>query len=145
MDDVLALLGCACFNVRTAARVVTQFYDRHLEPSGLRITQFAILAAVRTAGSVAMQDLAGYLNLDPSTMTRTLQPLEKAGLLAIEAGEDRRRREVVLTARGHRKVTEAHALWEQSQQALREQLGDERFDRLVSDLSAVTAALSSRS
>jgi DNA-binding MarR family transcriptional regulator len=143
MDDPVALLGCACFNVRSAARAVTLFYDKQLEPSGLRITQFAILAAVRAAGSVAMHDLAKRLNLDPSTMTRTLQPLEKAGVLAIEEGEDRRRREVVLTARGHRKVSEARALWQASQRALRERLGDQRFDRLVSDLSAVTAALSS--
>lgn len=140
--DPSALLTCACFNARSAARAVTQLYDRTLAPSGLRITQFAILAAIRLAGSISMHELAQRLNLDPSTLTRTLQPLEQAGHLAIDAGEDRRRREVVLTAAGHRKVAEAHALWQRAQDDLRDRLGTDRFDRLRDDLSALTAALS---
>ena len=62
MDDLTALLGCACFNVRSAARAVTQFYDEELEDTGLRITQFAILAVIRGAGSIPMQQLGKLLN-----------------------------------------------------------------------------------
>ena len=133
------LLSCACFNTRTAARSVTKFYDNKLESSGLRITQYAILATIRTAGSITMQMLATVLGLDPSTLTRTLAPLETGGWLRIEEGDDRRKREAVLTAAGHHKVAECHALWAEAQSELEEKLGAERFERLVGDLSALAA------
>jgi DNA-binding MarR family transcriptional regulator len=136
-----ALFSCACFNTRTAARGVTSYYDRKLKGTGVKITQYAILAVVRTAGSITMQMLASVLTLDPSTLTRTLQPLESAGWLRIEEGDDRRKREAVLTAAGHHKVAECHALWLEAQDELKEKLGEDRFERLVGDLSALTAAI----
>ncbi|MEW6300271.1 MAG: hypothetical protein AB1671_21465 [Thermodesulfobacteriota bacterium] len=36
---------CACFNLRKAARAVTQLYEEVLRPTGLRVTQFALLSA----------------------------------------------------------------------------------------------------
>jgi hypothetical protein len=38
---------CNCLAVRQAARHVTQFYDQFLAASGLRTTQFSILAKLR--------------------------------------------------------------------------------------------------
>ena len=35
---------CACFNLRKASRVVTQLFNKALQPSGLRSTQFVLLA-----------------------------------------------------------------------------------------------------
>jgi hypothetical protein len=35
---------CNCFTVRRAARQISRFYDAHLQPTGLRITQFLTLA-----------------------------------------------------------------------------------------------------
>jgi len=137
----MALLSCACFNTRTSARAVTSYYDRALKDSGLRITQFAILGTIRAAGSIPMSRLATTLNLDPSTLTRTLQPLELKGFLQIaEADDDRRMREVMLTAKGHRIVTKAHDEWTEAQAQLRDRLGGDRFDRLIDDLQALTQA-----
>jgi DNA-binding MarR family transcriptional regulator len=139
--DLLALVRCACFNTRAASRAVTQHFDRVLEPSGVRSTQFAMLAVVRAAGSVAMQALAAHLHLDPSTLTRTLQPLEKEGLLRVEDGQDRRSKDVVLTAAGHRKVVEAYALWKIAQDEIARRIGPARLESLVTDLAALTSAL----
>ncbi|MEE9539836.1 MAG: MarR family transcriptional regulator, partial [candidate division NC10 bacterium] len=36
--------ACVCFNIRKAARAISQLYDDVLRPSGLRVTQFSILA-----------------------------------------------------------------------------------------------------
>lgn len=38
-------------------------------------------------------------------------------------------------------LAQGHALWNQTQKSLREQLGAERFDRLVEDLADVTRLL----
>ncbi len=135
------LLDCMCFNSRSTARAVTKFYDRALEPVSLRITQFAILSFVLEAGSPTMQQLAARLNLDPSTMTRTLDPLVSAGYLRVEPGEDRRQREVVLTAKGHRTHRRAGLLWLAAQDELREKLGASRFSRVIADMNALMDAV----
>ena len=48
-DKLPPLEECTCLAVRQAARHVTQFYDRHLAPAGLRTTQFSILARLQAA------------------------------------------------------------------------------------------------
>ncbi len=132
---------CACFRARNMARAITGLYDEALEASGLRTTQLAILAAIRSHGAVNMQELATELGLDPSTMTRTMQPMEREGFVASEAGEDRRVRELALTPKGHRKLAEAGQLWDRAQQRLRDKIGSERFERLVADMGEVVSAL----
>jgi DNA-binding MarR family transcriptional regulator len=135
------LSACACFNARTAARVITDFYDRTLEASGLKLSQFAILVAVGQRCGATMQELAADLGLDPSTMTRTLRPLEDSGLVRTIPGGDKRAKTLELTADGHSVLERALELWRQAQQALRSKIGDEVFDRLNGDLAAVTRAL----
>lgn len=133
---------CACFSARSAARAITTLYDDTLAAAGLRTTQLALLAAVDAARSPTMADAAGELGLDPSTMTRTLQPLLRDGLVEIERGaEDRRVRVLVLTRQGKRRLAEAGRLWRQAQATLERQLGSERFERLVADLDAVRRSL----
>ena len=34
---------CHCLNIRRASRAVTQFYEKVLEPSGLKVTQYSLL------------------------------------------------------------------------------------------------------
>lgn len=138
-DDLLA--PCACFRARSMARAITGLYDETLEDSGLRTSQLAILAAIRTHGAASMQELAAELGVDPSTMTRTLAPMERDGFVTSAPGEDRRVRELVLTAKGHRKLAEAGRLWAEAQDKLRARIGVERFDRLLADMTEVLAAL----
>jgi hypothetical protein len=41
-------------NLRKATRAVTQLYDRHLRPSGLKGTQFSILAVLANTGTITL-------------------------------------------------------------------------------------------
>src|SRR3546814_9185045 len=54
---------CTCFKLRRAARRVTQLYDRHLQPTGLRITQFGLLARLRVE-PLQMTALAERMGMD---------------------------------------------------------------------------------
>ena len=49
---------CTCFNVRRAARAISQIYDDALEPSGLRINQFSLLGAIEATGPAPVSELA---------------------------------------------------------------------------------------
>lgn len=141
MSDATGLSPCACFRARNMARAITALYDETIEGCGLRTSQFATMVSIGLHGAIRMQELAAELGLDPSTMTRTLQPLERDGYVTSEPGEDRRVRELALTPRGHRKLAEAQALWMQAQERLRAKLGDDRFDRLFDDMGEAIRAL----
>ena len=133
---------CTCGNLRTAAHVVTQFYDDMLRPSGLLITQFKLLGALAAQGPVALSPLAEQLGLDPTTLARNLKPLARDGLVEIAVGEDRRTRVVRLTACGQEALTKALPLWEEAQAWVISQFGQERWHTLLDDLAALTALAS---
>ena len=81
------LSSCTCQNLRQATRVVTQHYEQALEPIGLKITQLPVLAAAAAMGPIPMSRLADELVMDRTTLTRNLQPLERAGLVKGGAGQ----------------------------------------------------------
>jgi DNA-binding MarR family transcriptional regulator len=130
---------CACFNLRKAARAVTQLYEDMLRPSGLRGTQFALLVATKNLEPVTVKRLAKAIVMDRTTLTRDLKPLEKQGLLTVEVGEDRRERKVTLTPQGQQVLAHALPLWEKAQARVEKGLGQERLQRLLDDLSAAVA------
>jgi DNA-binding MarR family transcriptional regulator len=126
---------CACFKVRKAARAITKLYEEVLRPSGLRATQFSMLMVTRVMGPVTVVKLAQVMVMDRTTLTRNLQILEKRGLIMIKPGEDRREREVNLTAEGMEVLTKAIPLWEEAQERVQKGLGEERLQNLLGDLS----------
>ncbi len=130
---------CACFNVRKAARAITQLYDDVLRPSGLRVTQFSILAVTRRLGPVSVTRLAEETVTDRTTLTRNLKLLEGQGLIRVSHGTDRREREVSVTERGRKALVDAFPLWKRVQDRVAKSLGPERLRRLLADLAATVA------
>lgn len=130
---------CACFNVRKAARAITQLYDDVLRPSGLRVTQFSILAVTRRLGPVTVTRLAEETVTDRTTLTRNLKVLSQQKLVRIVPGDDRREREVSLTDRGRAALAQAYPMWKDVQAQVAQRLGRERFRRMLSDLGETVA------
>lgn len=92
-----------------------------------------------------MRALSQALGVDPSTTTRAVMPLARAGLLRVSGtAGDRRVHRVALTAKGRRTVLGARKHWEHAQAELRRRIGSRRFERLVTDLGAVVEALGDR-
>lgn len=135
---------CACFNLRKAARVITQLYDRSMQPEGLRGTQFSILVVLSLAGPQTVTKLSELLVMDRTTLTRNLRPLEKQGIIKLVRGEDRRVRTAILTSRGSKKLAKALPLWDKAQSQVIRKLGRKRFDSFISELSEITSLFSGR-
>ena len=133
---------CACATIRRTDRVLTQFYDEILAPSGLYVTQFTTLATLSQAEPVTINRLAEILVMDRTTLTRNLEVLAKQHLVRIEEGEDRRTRLVHLSQEGEQALTRAWPLWQEAQARIEHALGRERFEGLLTDLSAVIRAAS---
>ena len=55
---------------------------------------------------------------DQTTLSRTVDKLRRAGLVAVEAGEDRRVRMLRLTAKGRRQFANAMPFWEEAQRRM---------------------------
>jgi DNA-binding MarR family transcriptional regulator len=79
-QDFARLAQCNCLALRQAARHVTQFYDQYLASTGLRTTQFSILAKLHGLGPMTINALARELVMDRTTLGRTMLPLERDGL-----------------------------------------------------------------
>ncbi len=132
--------SCTCFNLRKAARAITQFYDEVLRETGLRATQLSLLTVVMARQPVTVTRLARATVTDRTTLTRNLKLLEKQGLIRLEAGTDRRERTVTLTDRGRETLASAYPKWKEAQAGVARSVGEERLHRLLSDLSALVAA-----
>ncbi|HLQ27046.1 MAG TPA: MarR family transcriptional regulator [Acidiferrobacterales bacterium] len=130
---------CACTNLRRAARAITEFYDRNLEPAGLKVTQFSLLRSVLRAGPTSISALAEEVHLDRTTLGRNLAVLEREGLVALSPGRDQRERTVTLTHSGKRALDSAIPLWEQAQYKVMKALGRSGLDGLTSLLVKLEA------
>jgi DNA-binding MarR family transcriptional regulator len=137
------VLPCACASLRRAARAVTQLYDDAFRGSDLRATQFTLLQVLERKGESTQGELGDFLAIDSTTLTRTLGPLAKQGLLRARRGKDRRERYWSITPAGKRRMANLTPLWESAQARLRSQLGDTNWQGLLSDLAQVTGAASS--
>jgi DNA-binding MarR family transcriptional regulator len=129
---------CNCFTVRKAARRVSRLYEDILQPTGLRITQFLILAVLAKVPGASVNELAERLDLERTAMGKTLGPLERDGLIRIEPSPvDARSRLIRLTSKGNRAFEDAVPLWRQAQQQLAELNGTRRLRALRSSLSEI--------
>jgi DNA-binding MarR family transcriptional regulator len=133
---------CNCLALRQAARQVTQFYDRFLGPSGLRATQYSILAKLKRNGPMTINALAVDLVMDRTTLGRNILPLQRDGMIAIgRSKEDRRSKELRLTRAGEARLRPASAAWRHAQAAFERAFGADRARDLRVLMHDVTQAV----
>ncbi len=130
---------CLCRKAKMADRVITRAYDDALRPTGLRITQFTLLVAIGYGEPGSIRELADWLAMERTTLTRNLKLLEKEGLIKTRAGVHHRARMSELTTSGKAKLEQAYPLWQSVQNTYREGLGREGWQETHDALSKLTA------
>jgi len=132
---------CNCLAVRQAARHITQFYDQCLASSGLRTTQFSILAKLKRLGPMTINALAADLVMDRTTLGRNILPLQRKGLIAVVKGRvDRRSKELTVTEVGAGRLRAAIKGWVHAQNRFEAVLGGDRTAELRTLLHAVSVS-----
>jgi DNA-binding MarR family transcriptional regulator len=121
--------SCTCFKVRGLARRLTALYDAALAAHGLTVTQYAALATMaRSEAPVAVAELARRLQMDRTTTSRLVAPLERDGLVvradARKARGDARAHPLQLTAKGRQRLTAAVPSWQAAQREVQGLLGE---------------------
>ena len=103
---------CLCLATQRAARRLARRFDRLFAPLGLTNGQFSMLVALSGQWTPRMGELAEFLGMDSTTMTAAVKPLEKRGLVTLQADEaDARVRRPRLTETGREIVAQAVPLW----------------------------------
>ena len=136
--DLRECANCACFASRRAARSITQHYDRHLRPTGLRATQFTLLTVLALGGPLPLTRAADRLGMERTTLTRNLRPLLAMGLVTSESSGDRRVRMLAITRRGLSATRSALPRWREAQASISRRLGPSMLGALT--LAADAAA-----
>jgi DNA-binding MarR family transcriptional regulator len=137
--DASPAARCVGSNIRRTDRVITQFYDAILAPSGITTPQFGLLSTLKHAAPITINDLAELLSIDRTTLTRNLGLLIKEGFVRSEEGADRRMRLMLLTPQGEEAIQRAWPLWQEAQSRIERALGRERVDALLAELAALRA------
>lgn len=122
---------CHCINVRRASRAITQLYDKFLEPSGLKITQYSLLMNVLRTGPISISNLSKVIRLDRTTLARNLKHLAEEDLIVIIPGKDSRTRQVSITTKGIDTLDQAKPLWEKAQEYVNELFGQDSLTNLI--------------
>ena len=116
---------CIAVRLRLLNRVVTNFYDDALRPLGLKVSQLNILIVAARLGLARPAQVCEILQLDTSTLSRNVKPLQAHGWLEVVPDEDARTQPFRLTPQGKRLIEKAVPAWEQAQRQATELLGSE--------------------
>ncbi len=136
--------GCTFLRLRKLTRRVTQRYDQHLQRSGLRSTQFSLLASLAGGDGLSISDLAAQLAMDRTTLTRNLQPLIASGHVTVDAGADARSRSVHLSPAGRAAFQAALPCWREAQKEMLSLLGGDALQHLHEILDGTLILLDAR-
>ena len=133
-----AARACVCQNLRKTSRAITQFYDKLLAPSGITITQLALLRTISIGNSSTITEISRKMYMDRTTLTRSLELLKKQDLIQIESSSDRRKRIVTITSRGKAQITKALPLWEKAQGIIMEKFGKGNWREIKMGLNEIS-------
>jgi DNA-binding MarR family transcriptional regulator len=136
--DIFNFENCICKNLRMTSRLITQFYDKLLHPTGLRATQFALLTAIMSHADISIGELASILLMDQTTVTRNVEILRKKVYINVRIGNnDSRRRYISISEIGEKKLTEAILLWKEAQSQIEGKIGADKFEELLKTLAFI--------
>jgi DNA-binding MarR family transcriptional regulator len=139
LSPALESADCNCLALRQAARHVSQIYDAHLAPVGLKTTQYSILAKLNRLGPLSINELAKLMVMDRTTLGRAVRPLERDKLLAIGGDDDGRKRSLKLTTAGQARLKAAAAKWREAQKEFELTFGVSDSAKLRTALQRVVA------
>jgi DNA-binding MarR family transcriptional regulator len=126
-------MTCMCLHVQRAARAVARRYDEALKPAGLTNGQYSLMMVLNAADAPTMQIISSVLDMDRTTVTANLKPLERRGLIKVTVdAADRRSRRATLTPAGRKVLAKAVPLWRRCQAGI---------ERLVPDAERIRGEL----
>ena len=132
--------SCIAGRLRLLNRVVTNLYDAALRPFGVQLSQGNVLAVTAKLGVARPAQVCEFLEMDTSTLSRTVDRMVANGWLEIVPDEDGRSQPFRLTAEGRRLMERALPAWERAQAEAKKLLGDDGLRLLDAAIGRVKSA-----
>ena len=114
---------CLAARIRLLNRQVLRIYDDALRPLGIKLTQLNVLAALDRLGPSSPTEVTKVLDIEKSTLSRSLERLRTRGLIEVHPGVSGRTQHVVVTAQGRELLKQALPRWEAAQEQAATLLG----------------------
>ncbi len=103
---------CIGSNIRKLSRLVTRFYDSKLAVVELSLCQFQILECIAdSSGQIFSKDIIWNLDIEQSSLSRSLAILQRDGLIEIAPFKSRRGSLLSITATGKERLQTATPAW----------------------------------
>ncbi len=130
---------CVAYNLRKSSRIISKIYEKEMRGAPIHGPQFSLSIIIAKRGTTTITGLARDIGADRTTLTRNLQQLERKGLVRISRGRDHRSKAVTLLPSGEQALLASFAHWKRAQRKVVAALGEDRWQRMLRDLSAVAA------
>jgi len=109
--DESALGHLVGYAASRAALELRKVFARHMEPLGLRVTEFSILMLVAANGAVNQKQLGQALDISPPNMAVTIDRMVDRGWVErVRGTHDRRAQHIHLTEQGRALAERSHAI-----------------------------------
>jgi len=133
---------CACANLRKAARQITQAYEKQMQSTGLKVTQYYMLVNIVRHKEISVSELGEMMLLDQTTITRNVNLLKKSGYVNMTIDKnDSRTKSISITSSGLAKLEEATPIWLQLQGKVENGIGKKKYNDLLETLSTLQKSI----
>jgi len=129
---------CLCLHVQRAARALARRFDIALRPLDLTSGQFSMLNTMNRPKPAGMAQVSSLLQMDRTTLTAALKPLQRRRLVKVSVNpDDARSRLLSLTDKGHAVLARAVPVWVKTHAELDGLLPERDPNRLRRELDAM--------
>lgn len=121
---------CLGVRARLLGRVVTSLYENAMAEHGVKLSQVNVLVAVAHGDGLRPADVARILGLEPSSLSRNVDRLKKAGWVTAERAPEGRGQVLRVTAAGGELLARILPDWRKAQRRAARLLGEDGVDAL---------------
>lgn len=128
--DISEVKICIYNRVRKTSRRLAKYFNYAIKPLNLKGTQFMVLSSIYNNPKSTITQLSLNLELERTTVTRSLTPLIKQGLVLSTNSDVGNFKTITLTKKGEIILEKAFKLWKQQHDILKSKLTENEFDQL---------------
>ncbi|MCI9353346.1 MAG: winged helix-turn-helix transcriptional regulator [Firmicutes bacterium] len=122
---------CYCMTINRAGNAIMDFYDTAFAEAGITSKQYSLLLRLSKLKQANVVEIAEYVNLERSTVTRNIKILISKGWVCDVAKENERGHKYIVTEKGKKQIETTKYYWEKCQKEIKELLGEERIQNLM--------------
>lgn len=138
MTDSSALAGLIGFHIRLAMLAMRRSFFQHVGDGAIRPGLSSLLQLVASNRGVSQTELSAALGIDKATIVSLIDDAESQGWISRKrATDDRRKHELVLTAKGKRAAARLAKQTREHEQKFRDRFSEQELETFIEYLQRI--------